>query len=54
MKKGYMKPETNIVICKMERSLLTGSDVAVGNEYGGTQVLSRESKSSFWDEDEDE
>ena len=53
------KSETvwDVILCKMEHhTLLTGSEIAVGNEYGEnseTQVFSRRGN-SLWDDDEEE
>ena len=53
MKKIYQNPELKVVIVKTSTHLLTQSNVGVGEEYGGTTVLSREQGGSLWDDDDD-
>lgn len=53
MKKTYKNPELKVVALKTSIQLLTQSNVAVGQEYGGTTILSREQGDSFWDDEEE-
>lgn len=52
MKKIYQNPELKVVTVKTAAHLLIQSNVRVGEEYGGTTVLSR--KGAFFDDDEEE
>ena len=51
MKKIYVKPETETVVCHMQ-PMMSGSTIDKGQEYDGTTVLSRSGSDSFWDDEE--
>ena len=51
MKKIYVKPETETVVCHMQ-PMMSGSTIDKGQEYDGTTVLSRSESDSFWDDEE--
>ena len=52
MKKIYNAPNT-IVVNIRPNHLMQGSQLGVGDEYGGGAVLSRDNRSG-WDDDEED
>ena len=53
MKKIYQHPRLTIVTMKTTTHLLEQSNIAVGDEYSGTTILSRDRNGFFDDEDDD-
>ena len=53
MKKIYQHPRLTIVTMKTTTHLLEQSNIAVGDEYSGTTILSRD-RNGFFDDEDDE
>lgn len=54
MKKTYITPAIHTYKIRVEKSLLAGSDISVGNNWeSGNEVLSRQHSGSIWDDDEE-
>ena len=52
MKKTYMIPTLQVV--KIQPSqILAGSEIGIGDDYGGGKIQARQGRFSRWEEDDD-